>query len=207
MKSEKESTYDVTHFEEKDGEAKGAPPTADEMKSHTEIQWMLLRLGTSMGLDVWVPKDDRNQVVEGHRFADVLRLRDGRLTRFHEETNGTMELIDVLWLEKNGIMAAFEIETTTSDYPGLLRMADLIVLQPNLKIPFYLVAPDGHKKEAIAEVNRLTYHRLSLPLSQACRFISFATVREQMRLVAPLHRRFSHEYLADISESCEIDEV
>jgi hypothetical protein len=45
--------------------------------------------------------------------------------QFDEATNRTIELIDVLWLQGNAIVAAFEIESTTSIYSGLLRMADL----------------------------------------------------------------------------------
>jgi hypothetical protein len=63
--------------------------------------------------------------------------------QFDEVTNRTIELIDVLWLRGNAIVAAFEIESTTSIYSGLLRMSDLITTQPNLNIPLYLVAPDG----------------------------------------------------------------
>src|SRR5258708_4902985 len=41
-------------------------------------------------------------------------------TQFNDATNRTIELIDVLWLESNTILAAFEIEATTSIYSGLL---------------------------------------------------------------------------------------
>ena len=44
-------------------------------------------------------------------------------------TNQTIELIDVLWLDGNAIVAAFEIESTTSIYSGLLRMSDLLARQ------------------------------------------------------------------------------
>ena len=50
-------------------------------------------------------------------------------TQFNEATNRTIELIDVLWLKGNSIVAAFEVECTTSVYSGLLRMSDLLALQ------------------------------------------------------------------------------
>ncbi len=55
-------------------------------------------------------------------------------TQFNEATNRTIELIDVLWLKGNSIVAAFEVECTTAIYSGLLRMSDLLALQPNLNI-------------------------------------------------------------------------
>jgi len=39
-------------------------------------------------------------------------------TQFNDATNRTIELIDVLWLKSNTILAAFEIEATTSIYSG-----------------------------------------------------------------------------------------
>jgi hypothetical protein len=81
--------------------------------------------------------------------------------QFDEATNRTIELIDVLWLKGNAVVAAFEIESTTSIYSGLLRMSDLIAMQPNLNIPLYLVAPDERRQKVFAEVNRPTFSRLS----------------------------------------------
>ena len=52
--------------------------------------------------------------------------------QFDPVTNRTIELIDVLWLDGNSIEAAFEIESTTSIYSGILRMSDLLAQQPNI---------------------------------------------------------------------------
>jgi hypothetical protein len=66
-------------------------------------------------------------------------------TQFNDATNRTIELIDVLWLKGNTILAAFEIEATTSIYSGLLRMSDLLALQPNLDLALYLVVARSSK--------------------------------------------------------------
>jgi hypothetical protein len=86
--------------------------------------------------------------------------------QFDEATNRTVELIDVLWLKGNAIVAAFEIESTTSIYSGLLPMSDLIAMQPNLNIPLYFVAPDERRQKVIDEVNRPTFSRLAPPLQR-----------------------------------------
>ena len=113
-----------------------------ETNTHTEIQWILLKLGADMGLDVWVAKNDINRSYKNNRFKGIERLRDQLPRQFDEATNRTIELIDVLWLERDAIKAAFEIEHTTSIYSGLLRMSDLVSMQPNINIKLYLVAPD-----------------------------------------------------------------
>ncbi|EFH86779.1 EVE domain-containing protein [Ktedonobacter racemifer] len=42
-----------------------------EPRLHTEIQWLLLKLGNDMGLDVWVANNDRSREFNGHRFCDL----------------------------------------------------------------------------------------------------------------------------------------
>jgi hypothetical protein len=98
------------------------------------MQWILLKLVSDMGLDVWVARNDRSRDWKGHRFANLPRLKADLPHQFDDTTNRTIELIDVLWLKGNAVVAAFEIESTTSIYSGLLRMSDLIAMQPDRKI-------------------------------------------------------------------------
>ena len=178
-----------------------------EATAHTEIQWLLLKLGSDMGLDVWVARNDRGRDYNGHRFADVSHLRSDLPQQFDEVTNRTIELIDVLWLRKTAIVAAFEIESTTSIYSGLLRMSDLLSMQPNLNIPLYLVAPDERRSKVLTEVNRPTFSRLSPPLKEVCRYISFSTLREQLPKDQRVIRYLTPAFLEEFSESCEIESV
>ncbi len=176
-------------------------------REHTEIQWHLLRLGSDMGFDVWVARNDRSKAWDSKRFTDLPKMKTELPLQFDDATNRTIELIDVLWLKGNAIIAAFEAESTTSVYSGLLRMSDLVAMQPNLNIPLYLVAPDDRREKVITEVNRPTSSRLSPPLSEICRFISFSTLKDQIRAVSHILRFLKPEFLEEISESCEIEEA
>jgi hypothetical protein len=90
----------------------------------------------------------------------------------HPRALDLIELIDVLWLRGDTIVKAFEIEHTTSVFSGILRMSDLVALQPNLSIPLYIVAPDERRQKVIRELNRPTFpgassaagRHLSLPV-------------------------------------------
>jgi predicted RNA-binding protein len=175
--------------------------------AHTELQWSLLKLGNDMGLDVWVARNDRSRDWNGHRFTDLPRLRADLPLQFDEATNRTIELIDVLWLKGNAVVAAFEIESTTSIYSGLLRMSDLIAMQPNLNIPLYLVAPDERRQKVFAEVNRPTFSRLSPPLVELCRFIAFSALRDQLGQVRSFVRYLKPEFLDEVSESCILEDA
>jgi hypothetical protein len=190
-----------------DEQAESRDGSTKESTAHTEIQWLLLKLGSDMGLDVWVARNDRSREHNGYRFSELPRLKAELPLQFDEATNRTIELIDVLWLRGNSIAAAFEIESTTSIYSGLLRMGDLISMQPNLKIPLYLVAPDERREKVFTEVNRPTFSRLSPAMSEMCRFIPFTALREQVAQIAPVARYLKPEFLEEFSESCELDEV
>jgi hypothetical protein len=34
--------------------------------THEEIQWLLLKLGSDLGLDVWVARNDRSRILNRH---------------------------------------------------------------------------------------------------------------------------------------------
>jgi hypothetical protein len=86
--------------------------------------------------------------------------------------------IDVLWIEEDAVMGAFEIESTTSIYSGILRMADLLSLQPNFQINCYLVAPDNRETEVFNQVNRPVFTKMKRPFRESCRFIPFSSLKE-----------------------------
>jgi hypothetical protein len=160
-----------------------------------------------MGFHVWVANNDRGKEFKGKKFKDLSKLKNALPLQFDDATNRTIELIDVLWLKGNAITAAFEIESTTSIYSGLLRMSDLIAMQPNLNIPLYIVAPDERRDKVMSEVNRPTFSKLSPPLSEICKFISFSGLKDEIKKAAPYLKVMKSEFLDIISESCELEEA
>ncbi|RPJ78752.1 MAG: hypothetical protein EHM20_03165 [Alphaproteobacteria bacterium] len=153
---------------------------------HTKIQYYLLNLGSKMGLNVWVAKNDRSKAYNNISFESMPGIVSELPTQFNDATQKTIELIDVLWLKGKTIIAAFEIESTTSIYSGLLRMSDLIALQPNLEIKLYLVAPDARSDKVKWEILRPTFECLPKPLSDICGFISFSDLQEKVTKIQDL---------------------
>jgi hypothetical protein len=158
----------------------GAKPPAEPSTRHTEIQYHLLKLGAELGLDVWVARNDRSKSYNGELLGSVSNMLDELPTQFNEATNRTIELIDVLWLKGNTILAAFEIEATTSVYSGLLRMSDLLALQPNLDLALYLVAPDERRAKVEQEIARPTFAFREKPLPKVCGFLGFGKLMEKV---------------------------
>lgn len=197
----------------KDGKSVTIPSDDEEndnvsnITPHKEIQWLLLKLGNDMGFDVWVARNDKGVVYKGRKFMDLPKILTELPIQFDDATNKTIELIDVLWLEGNTIMAAFEVESTTSIYSGLLRMSDLVSMQPNLKIPLYLVAPEDRREKVMKEVNRPTFSKLSPSLPIICRYMSFITLKKKLEEIQTLIPYLKPDFLEEISESCEIDEI
>lgn len=145
---------------------------------HTEIQYYLLSLGAEVGLEVWVARNDRSKTWKDVVLGDMPRLVNELPTQFNPATHKTIELIDVLWLKGNSIVAAFEVESTTSIYSGLLRMSDLLALQPNLDIDLYLVAPDDRRGKVEQEILRPTFNLRERRLAEVCGFLAFSRLIE-----------------------------
>jgi hypothetical protein len=193
----------VTIPDHEEGNAESVDDAA--ASDHTEIQALLLRLGSDMGFDVWVARNDRGKKCGGVALGGYPRMKDSLPLQFDEATNRTIELIDVLWIKANSIVAAFEVESTTSIYSGLLRMSDLTAMQPNLNIPLYLVAPDDRREKVFSEINRPTFSRLEPPLSDICRFISFSDLKRKIGEVGSYLRFLKPEFLEELSEECSLE--
>ncbi len=114
----------------------------------------------------------------------------------------TIEQIDVIWLRKRAIVRAFEVEHTTSVYSGLLRMADLIALQPNMNIKLHIVAPAAKRGKVFQEICRPVFSLLEgKPLSDLCTFLSYDSVNDLRG--QKLLEHLSDEALEDYEEHAE----
>jgi len=191
-----------------DGDELQEVPLGEEIAAttvHTEIQALLLKLGSAMGLDVWVAGNDRNRMYLGTALGAMPGMRDKLPTQFAAHAQKIVSLIDVLWLDGPAIVAAFEVESTTSIYSGLLRMADLLALQPNVSIPLYIVAPDDRRDRVFQEVNRPTFSRLGL--AEVCGYIPFSAIREEVGKGGRYLQYLRPGFLAELAEPCVIEEA
>jgi hypothetical protein len=161
--------------DEKDSIETGTKPS--DLRQSIQIQSSLAEIGAIMGFKIWIPRSDRGRVRElalemAHRaFLDDLPLN------YEPATLDTIEQIDILWLKGRSIARAFEVEHTTAVYSGLLRMADLLALQPNMDIRLHIVAPAERREKVFREMLRPVFSLLDRgPLSRSCTFISYESV-------------------------------
>jgi hypothetical protein len=181
------------------------PDTGSE---HTWAQIVLARIGAAMGYDVYVPLADRHRSYSGERLGDQLGIVDRLSLPLIPAAQRIIENIDVLWLDRDAVQAAFEVEKTTAIYSGILRMTDLLALQPNLEIDCFLVAPDDRQQQVVQQVNRPTFARMRRPFADVCRFISFSALQEEEARGdrSWRHQRFS--YVAEeLAESVALSDL
>jgi predicted RNA-binding protein len=142
----------------------------------------LARLGEMMGFRIWLPRNDRAAILQHWRPTDGTLL-DSLPLNYDDTTLETIEQIDVLWLRGRAIQRAFEVEHSTAIYSGLLRMADLLALQPNMNIALHIVAPAERRDKVLNEIRRPVFSLLdNQPLAERCTFIAYEDLREIMLL-------------------------
>lgn len=142
------------------------------------IQSVLAEIGDRMNMKIWIPKNDRQRVLEIWNNSHNNLLEQLPLN-YDTATLKTIENIDILWIKGRSIIRAFEVEHTTSIYSGILRMADLMALQPNLNIHAHIVAPIERRDKVLQEISRPVFAFLERgPLAESCSFISYDSVIE-----------------------------
>jgi hypothetical protein len=161
-------------------EDKETAPTEEklpEARQSIQIQAKLARIGAVMGFKVWIPRSDRGRVGELLQAREQAALLQDLPLNLDDTTMYTIEQIDVLWLKGRAIYRAFEVEQTTAVYSGLLRMADLLALQPNMDIKLHIVAPDERRDRVFNEMKRPVFSMLERgPLSRRSSFLSYESV-------------------------------
>jgi hypothetical protein len=157
-------------------------PTADPLKApdprqSIQMQAHLAEIGAVMGYKIWIPRSDRVRVKELLSKNAILGCLEDLPLNYDTATLDTIEQIDILWLKGRSIARAFEVEHTTAVYSGLLRMADLLALQPNMDIRLHIVAPAERREKVFREMLRPVFSLLDRgPLSRSCTFISYDSV-------------------------------
>ncbi|HLO04001.1 MAG TPA: hypothetical protein VK191_12905 [Symbiobacteriaceae bacterium] len=152
-----------------------------EEHEHAEHQGRLAELGAAWGFAVWIARNDHSRAWSKGKLG-ALTLKTLPDLPLPAETRDTVELIDVLWLDKASleIVAAFEVERSTSIYSGILRLSDLALSLPRCQEHLYLVAPDKREKEIIAQLCRPSIATAALPRPEYILFADLACNCAQM---------------------------
>ena len=154
-----------------------------ETRESIRIPALIATIGARMEMSIWIPRSDRGGVLREWKSGGNNLLK--RLPLNYDDTTlRTIEQIDILWLRGRSIIRAFEVEHATSVYSGILRMADLLALQPNMDIKLHIVAPEAKREKVFQEIRRRYSLFLRRVRPQRVALISLPTViTPSMRLI------------------------
>ena len=162
-----EEDYQQEHVEDKKA-----------IRESLRIQSLIAGIGEKLGFSIWIPRNDRGRVILNWNPKDGTLLEALPLN-YDEVTLKTIEQIDVIWLRRRSIVRVFEIEHTTAVYSGILRMADLLALQPNMDINLHIVAPLARKDKVFQEIQRPVFSLLEKgALSELCSYLSYESISQ-----------------------------
>jgi len=175
IKTKEGSDYvEIPDKEDENIQIKSSPKSKLES---TKIQSAISEIGVKLGFNIWVARDTKSAVLENIKEEHKEKFIDTLPLNYETATLKTIENIDVIWIKNRSIIRAFEIEHTTSIYSGLLRMADLLALQPNMAIALHIIAPDEKREKVFKEINRPVFSLLeSGSLSKKCTYLSYESI-------------------------------
>jgi type II restriction enzyme len=163
------------------GKAELAAREADH--THTQIQAWLRDLGLALGFRVWIASNDAARVHAAGRLGDgCLDCLPDIIAR--GPSADAIRLIDVLWIEagSSDVIAAFEVEHTTSIYSGIVRMLDLALgIEGAAARNFFLVAPNNREADVRAQFARPAFSRVS---ELDLRYLSYSQLQEHREQIA-----------------------
>jgi type II restriction enzyme len=164
---------------------------------HTEMQYTLLKIGSSLGYDVIAASNDRSRNYKGNQFS-AISLNLFPEMAVEKETLNTIGLIDVVWFEKgtSRVVAAFEVEKSTSIYSGILRLSDLALSFSDQSADLYLIVPGNREKDVILQLTRPSIKNGNLPIQ----YIVFDELRSNCDAICRLGD--SHKVMNRISKCC-----
>jgi hypothetical protein len=145
-------------------------------EQHTHIQWVLAKLGQKVGCRVWITADAHHKLWKQERLGD---LSLASLPVVSDPVfKQSIDHIDVLWLLKNEIIAAYTVPWGITDISTrLLGLYDLKALLPKREVYLCLVTPRERFEQVRRELSRPVFH--GYRLQKQCGLIAEELLLEQ----------------------------
>ncbi|MBC7944124.1 MAG: type II restriction endonuclease [Burkholderiales bacterium] len=170
-------------YAENMAEVKSLAVAKENDHTHTEIQGWLRDLGKALGYDVWIANNDKSRMYLGARLSEGCLVQLPDAIRRSDAVD-TVALIDILWISKESekIVAAFEVEHSTSIYSGIVRMLDLALGVPEHEgAAFFLVAPDVREQDVRSQFARPAFSRVS---ELDVRYLGYRQLKQNKEAIA-----------------------
>jgi hypothetical protein len=184
---------------EEEQEDEVAEPEPSAVRESIKMQALLARIGEAMGFKIWLPRADRGRVLTQWSPQQPDSLLNQLPINYDNVVVSTIEQIDVIWIRGRTMARMFEVEHTTSIYSGILRMADLCALLPEINVRLHIVAPAERRDKVFQEIRRPVFAYLDKgPLAEVCTLITYDSLEELAR--QPHLNRLRDDVLEDYEE-------
>jgi len=163
---------------------------------HTEMQYHLLKIGRALGYDPIAATNDRGKC-HGEINFSFISLNKFPELNVDKDTLNTIQLIDIIWFEKNSNKAvcAFEVEKSTSIYSGILRLTDLAISFANHNTSLFIIIPNSREKDVVLQLSRPAIKNNSVDI----KYILFSDLREHCDALCKFGE--SHKILEKIAKT------
>ncbi|MFZ4826511.1 MAG: hypothetical protein ACOYLB_04080 [Phototrophicaceae bacterium] len=161
-----------------------------------EIQQFLVTLGYRMSMDVWVPM--HNQA----HLTDLDVPINGRLSdTLSPSVIATLKDVPVVWLQDGQIKALFDMVTPDNLYSGLLRQADLALVDTPLAGMSYLITTKEILPFIRMTLNRPIFRTSTPPLNEQTHLVLYDMLYNKIEQVNSLGllKYLRPEFLDEIS--------
>lgn len=169
---------------------------------HTDIVYVLAKLGTAAGFSCHVGKKEQSTEYQGQPLSmlssKTLRFLQGEPSHIRK----AVEQIDVLWLDAGLPAIAFEVEHSTPFTTGLDRFIELLRIFPKMSGHIVLVAPKKRKRKLTQVLNVSHYIGAPMYMDRKVKYLWYGEViavclrfcREQPRkssVLEAIHQRLN----------------
>jgi DNA modification methylase/predicted RNA-binding Zn-ribbon protein involved in translation (DUF1610 family) len=141
-----------------------------EESDHDVIIEQLVKIGKNKEYDSHIGQTEQKK---DKRFREIsLPMGSNVQYGLNQMAFNRIKEIDILWVKGVEIVAAFEVEKSTTIDSGITRFRELFAATPSSKIPAYIVIPDNRKKEAEEKIGSLANRRDGL--TERIKYILFS---------------------------------
>lgn len=91
------------------------------LRKHSQLIYMLAKLGKHFGFKIWVGKKEQTDVYDNHRLNELCDFEKLTLKGFTEDSIQKVSNIDLLWFKGDVITYTFEVENTTAITDAIRR--------------------------------------------------------------------------------------
>jgi len=133
--------------------------TEKDFTDHTEMLYFLSEIGRKMGYEIYIGKREQPENYNGKRlseYADITKLDKLNLD---QDKKDRVEMIDMVWINNDGVEYALEIENSTNFTSGIQRASNLdnsikkIMVLPNKRKTEFLNIKDPLFTESFKKYN------------------------------------------------------